>query len=415
MGFNSFLLFIISFFYFVFSSVYCLNINTINQLLNLERTLNNQKGDSSKSNINTIVFSKIISQLISKLETSKIDSHTFGISFNSNTPQETHFFIHNITLLNKSSIFMSISSGIFDYEFSSYVNIVLLPYFLQAFNENIFLDISIDKRIGHSFQRAISHIDNDLLHLSLSKCYEEQRQYADIGASLLSVLIIEDKLFTVNLGDSRARLFVRENNKENLKFSYQKVSKVFLARKRNELKRIGEKWGNMSDLVRCQRITKKCYIKNTLEQTRTIGDYSFKYPFFEIGFFFHIKNNNILNEITKRYRGPFVDSEPDIHVYKIKRNDKLLILGTSEFWDFIKSREIKELLPEIINNTVSNEWNEVEKIGYGLVERVVKKASDKKGKEYEEVVNMRKSSELKEIIKDLCIIVCDIEKLMKLL
>lgn len=348
-----------------------------------------------------------IDNLISKLSISSLEDISVGIQLKAHEPCEDYFFLRNITLSNKTGVFLSVSDGHRNYEMSQYVNLLLLPYFLEAYNKET-IEINDDKRIIYSFQKAYSRIEKELLFYSYHKYFNGNTLYALKGTCSLSALIINNKLFTANLGDSKARLFFLNKNG---KYQSQKVSKVFNAKKKEELNKFVENWPN-KNLVICKKHPKKCLIKRIYEQTRTIGDYALKYKIFDLPPDY-IKNPEKKEYLSRKFEGPYIESDPDIHVYKLFNNDKYLILGSSGFWKNIKGKEIAEIIPSFIGKNFSNQKdiNEVEKISYGLMDKVIEKLSINNKLSYQYVLDSSPSIELRRIRDDITILVCDLTKI----
>ena len=170
---------------------------------------------------NNITISK---ELLSQLTIiNKYKDFAFGAQLGSNNPCEDTFFIQNITLLNTSGIFFSIFDGHGGDKLSQYANLLLYPYFLEAFNTNKFI-INFNERIIISLKQAYNRIEQEFLKIAFNEKLKNNFEFSRVGACAITVIIINKKIFVANLGDSKARLFYlshkyikKKNETEELK------------------------------------------------------------------------------------------------------------------------------------------------------------------------------------------------------
>ena len=93
--------------------------------------------------------------------------YTFGLRLGSNDPTEDSFFIQNITLLNQNGIFFAVFDGHGGDKLSKYANLLLYPYFLEAFNTNKFVQ-DLNQRIIISLNQSFDRIETEFLKISSS-------------------------------------------------------------------------------------------------------------------------------------------------------------------------------------------------------------------------------------------------------
>ena len=365
-------------------------------------------------NIDKNIYNKLLSQL------NIIDEYknsTFGIQLGANNPCEDSFFIHNITLLNMEGIFFSIFDGHGGYLLSKYANLLLYPYFLESFNLNK-LEKNLNKRIIKSLKDSYKRIETEFLKIAFNEHLKENNKYSYLGSCALSAIIINKKIFIANLGDSKARLFFIDKNnnkyKNYTKYKVKKVSKVFNIRKKSEQKKMKKKYPDDNDIYRCYG-PKSCYVKGILQPTRTLGDYTLKYVYFNINDF---KNKDLLKQFEQYFQGPYISSKPDIQIYDIQDNYKYLIMGSDGLWDVIKSKEMSELIYTFIDNNNQNElfknknYNHLEKITYGLINyalSVYSKEVNINGN-YKYILDTPFGKDRRNMHDDITIITCDISK-----
>lgn len=358
------------------------------------------------------IYNKLLSQLSIKDEFKK---SVFGVQLGANKPCEDSFFIQNITLLNIEGVFFSIFDGHGGDTLSKFANLLLYPYFLESFEINKFV-LDINDRIIVSLKESYHRIEMDFLKIAFNKHFKENK-YSFIGSCALSAIVINNRIFIANLGDSKARLYYLDNKKsENNKFSkynVKKLSTVYNIRKKSEQNRMKKEFPNDNDIYRCYG-HKSCYVKGILQPTRTLGDYSLKYLYFS-----NLEDKSLYEKLENYYEGPYIISEPDIQVLEIKENYKYLIIGSDGLWDVIKSREIGELINQFINKSNSNYfWNEqkynnIEKITYGLIHTALfnySKERNNNNENYKYILDTPVGERRRSIHDDITIITCDLSK-----
>jgi len=343
--------------------------------------------------------------------------YTFGLRLGSNDPIEDSFFIQNITLLNQNGIFFAVFDGHGGDKLSKYSNLLLYPYFLEAFNTNKFIQ-DLNQRIIISLNQSFDRIETEFLKISFNKIRNKTNfMYSYVGSCAIASIVINKKIFVANLGDSKARLFYLDENKNkntSLIYSVKKLSKVFNIRKSEEQKRMRKAFPKERDIIKCYR-RNACYVKGALQPTRSLGDFSLKYLFFDIR---DLKNINLYDQYKKNFNGPYISSVPDIQVFDLEQSYKYLIMGSDGLWDVAKSRDIRQLITKYTNQNNSNKfwknkkYNDIEKISYGLMHSSLIKYSKemKKGSDYKYILETPFGEERRNMHDDITIITCDLSK-----
>ena len=343
--------------------------------------------------------------------------YTFGLRLGSNDPTEDYFFIQNITLLNQNGIFFVVFDGHGGDKLSKYANLLLYPYFLEAFNTNKFVQ-DLNQRIIISLNQSFDRIETEFLKISFNKKRNNANfMYSYVGSCAIASIVINKKIFVANLGDSKARLFYLDKNKNkntSLIYSVKKLSKVFNIRKSDEQKRMRKAFSKDRDIIKCYRHN-ACYVKGALQPTRSLGDFSLKYLFFDIR---DLRNINLYDEYKKNFNGPYISSVPDIQVFDLEQNYKYLIMGSDGLWDVVKSRDISQLITKFTNQNNNNKfwknkkYNDIEKISYGLIHSSLINYSKemKKGTDYKYILETPFGEERRNMHDDITIITCDLSK-----
>ena len=348
----------------------------------------------------------ITNELLSQLTIiDKYKDFAFGAQLGSNNPCEDKFFIQNITLLNTSGIFFAVFDGHGGNKLSQYANLLLYPYFLEAFNINKFI-INFNNRIILSLKQAYARIEQEFLKIAFNERLKNNYAFSQVGTCALSVIIINQKIFVANLGDSKARLFYlshkymkKRNNTDQMKV--KKLSKVFNIRKKEEQIYYKQKYPKDKDIIKCYN-EKACYVKGALQPTRTLGDYTMKYLHFNLD---NVNNDFLYEKYQKYFNGPYISSIPDIQVIDIKKNFRYLIIGTDGLWDVMKSRDIASFI-------MNSKMNNIENITYYLFNNALINYSIENNfnGDYREILKTPQGKARRNLHDDITIITCDLTK-----
>ena len=354
---------------------------------------------------NIIDYKNISNELLSQMNI--IDDYNdlaFGAQSGANSPCEDAFFIQNITLLNYEGIFLSVFDGHGGDKLSKYANLLLYPYFLESFNLNKF-EPNLNRRIILSLKQAYERIEHEFLKIAFNERLNHNYLYSQVGACAISAIIINKKIFVANLGDSKARLFYISNknikNKNDVdEIKVKKLSKVFNIRKKSEQIAYRAKFPKDKDIIQCYD-PKACYVKGALQPTRTLGDYSLKYLYFNLN---DMSDNSLYEKYQKYFNGPYISSVPDIQILDIKNNFKYLIMGTDGLWDVVKSREIA--------NIINTKFDNAKNITYELMNMALIKYSleNNMNGNYLDILKTPNGRERRNIHDDITIITCDLRK-----
>ena len=354
---------------------------------------------------NIIDYKNISNELLSQMNI--IDNYNdlaFGAQLGANSPCEDAFFIQNITLLNYEGIFLSVFDGHGGDKLSKYANLLLYPYFLESFNLNKF-EPNLNRRIILSLKQAYERIEHEFLKIAFNERLNHNYLYSQVGACAISAIIINKKIFVANLGDSKARLFYISNkrikNKNDVEeIKVKKLSKVFNIRKKSEQIAYRAKFPKDKDIIQCYD-PKACYVKGALQPTRTLGDYSLKYLYFNLN---DISDNSLYEKYQKYFNGPYISSVPDIQILDIKNNFKYLIMGTDGLWDVVKSREIASI--------INTKYDDAKNITYELMNLAMIKYSleNNMNGNYLDILKTPNGRERRNMHDDITIITCDLRK-----
>ena len=345
-----------------------------------------------------------------KLNTTKINDSIFGLQLSGNSPIEDKLTISEINLSTKS-YFLSILDGHGGYELSDYANKIFLNYFNESYHS--YPEYMVDeKKITLSLQNTFRRIEKEFLTIVLNQTSKGNKRYSYIGTCVLIGIINNNKLYIANLGDSKARLIsineriniYNSNSNRHVNrnyYSIKKLSKVFNARKQYEQIELTNKWPSEVDIFICHKNNQKaCYVKGTLQPTRTLGDFHLKLKEFN-------KNNLLFN-------GPYISNKPEINIYKLNRNDKYLVLASDGLWDEIKSSELSKLIEKYYKdeNIDKKEEKNIENLSYYILYKILEIICENFNITIKKLMKISEGKYLRQIHDDISMIIVDIEKLL---
>ena len=174
-----------------------------------------------------------------------------------------------------------------------------------------------------------------------NKFPKDNPEYHFSGVCVIIVLIINNKMFVINLGDSRC-ILGQKNEKEK---KYKLITIEHLITRDDEKKRICENGGEMKEnngMIMIYTKNDKCLGINI---SRSLGDICGH----EIG----------------------VSCEPDVFEKELNNEDCFIVIGNNGIWNIMKNNEIIEF---IFNKMENNDKNECSRL---LVEECRKKWEEK--------------------------------------
>ena len=255
-----------------------------------------------KTKENTITIKDIISKKVSKIDSCTLAGYT---SSGEKKINQDNFFIEKNFLNEKNQFFIGICDGHGEqgHLISSYIS-KCLPNFLA--------DIS-DKNIISSFNSLNQNIvQNSKIDCSLS------------GSTCTSIILNQEKIICINLGDSRTVLARNENGK----YIAINLSNDHKPNIKEEKKRILINGGRIKPFY--DDITKKflgpdrIWLRDDdlpgLAMTRSFGD-------------------TIAHSVG-------VISEPEIKRYEFNGNEKFIVLASDGIWEYITSEECVNIIKD---------------------------------------------------------------------
>ena len=286
-----------------------------------------------KTKENTITIKDIISKKVSKIDSCTLAGYT---SSGEKKINQDNFFIEKNFLNEKNQFFIGICDGHGEqgHLISSYIS-KCLPNFLA--------DTS-DKNIISSFNSLNQNIvENSKIDCSLS------------GSTCTSIVLNQEKIISINLGDSRTVLA----RKENGKYISINLSSDHKPNIKEEKKRILINGGRIKPFY--DDMTKKflgpdrIWLRDDdlpgLAMTRSFGD-------------------TIAHSVG-------VISEPEIKRYEFNGNEKFIVLASDGIWEYITSEECVNIIKDFYENNMD---------AIGAIHYIMNEAFNR-WKKYDEIID----------------------------
>jgi len=290
-------------------------------------------------------------------------------------PLRTVFFI------SRDGCFFGVYDGHGGRSVSEYLRTHLYPIFQLSLKSTV--------TVEEAFVKSFARVDEDYIK-GINPAALYQRASRTAGSCGIVVYLQGKKLFTANVGDSRAILTKRTLECVPLS-KEQKVSDD------EERSLVIQRTGDSRPFFKNPREAEfdPCAPERLLGHlmvTRAFGDA-------------FLKVKNLAPQHVQQFQLPYITSEPVVTSYSLADNeDDFVVLGSDGLWDMITNEEVAHFLHER-----SHEWDSTN-VAQKLVEHILKGIAERMGVAYNDLITQ--SSEL---LDDITVIVVNLKKRKKTL
>lgn len=267
------------------------------------------------------------------MKKNSIDNRINSTFYPSNKPCEDTF--NYCQIYDKEKNERGYYAGVFDghggWQHSEYVKAHFHKILQEKLISNNFKDIP--KVIEETYEK----LESDLLAFTKAAFNNGFPRAADVGTCALVAVIIDNKLYVANAGDSKG--IILKKKVDDKEFDFVKACKAFNANRKSEQARVKEQFKDEEDILLCKG-EKAWYLKSSLMVTRTIGDFRLKELEFNTQPF---DREHGYRTPFKKFTGKYIISKPDIKEFDITKNDQYLVLATDGLWDEVSRKEVCEL------------------------------------------------------------------------
>jgi hypothetical protein len=202
------------------------------------------------------------------IELNNLEKRASILAFNANEPIEDRHSAYE--LRNFPGYFLAVLDGHGGAEVADYANERLYRYFDEIYKDTKEKNkkLSEDEVVVNSILKAFERIEKEYYQIALEKFKGGNYRAGRVGSCVLMALVTKNKIYTAQLGDSKAKLF-RKNSKDPNVFEWVKLSITYNAEKKKEQEYLASKFSGEKDIVICKRADNTvCYVKGRLQPTR---------------------------------------------------------------------------------------------------------------------------------------------------
>ncbi|OQR85410.1 protein phosphatase 2C [Achlya hypogyna] len=307
-------------------------------------------------------------------------------SYRANYPIEDRFVVQT----NKQEVFAAVIDGHGGWQVAEYTHGHLIE---NVKNEIDQLHDATAAKVRISIQHGYIRTERQLKEALLPAFQLGFGQVNRVGACTMLAYLRGSLLVLANAGDIRGVLATSDPEGRLLAVP---LSNDHNAKILAEKERLAHEHPNEANIVVCKH-PESCYVKGGLQPTRALGDFAFKYPEFNASAVTTERGGG--RHIAAPYTPPYVDAIPETRAHVLNAADKFLILGSDGVWDFLENDEAVAIVQEHIAAGKKTEAGRV------LVERVIARAAELKGKTLKEFAALPPGKERRRVHDDTTVVI----------
>jgi len=318
------------------------------------------------------------------------------ISYAANNPIEDRF--NAIQLKNLDGFLVEVLDGHGGFQVAEYASKKLHIYFDERIKQLEGKSLSEDDKIIESINFAFTSVESDFYKLAKDSFDSGNISYLYVGACVLVIIIHNNKLYVAQCGDSKAKLFRKEESYSSGSGGYKpiKLTQTLNAGSKKEQMRLKAEYSD-DDIYICKRGDKACYVKGRLQPTRSIGDFYLKHREFNS----ETESSPSLRRKIKNFNGPYIKYLPMIQVYELDKDDRYVVLATDGLWDELDGRDVA--------NVIKENDGDKGKILDGLFHSAMYHAARIAGMSYEDLLKVPLGRNRRSLHDDITVMVVDLK------
>lgn len=204
------------------------------------------------------------------IELNNLEKRASVLQFNANEPIEDRYSAYE--LKHFQGYFLAVLDGHGGADVAEYANERLYRYFDEIYKETKEKNKKLleDEIVVNSLLKTFEKVEKEYYQIALEKFRAGNYRAGRVGSCVLITLVSKNKIYSAQLGDSKAKLF-RKNNQNTELYDVVKLSTTHNAEKKREKEFLVNKFPKESDIVVCKRADGTvCYVKGRLQPTRVI-------------------------------------------------------------------------------------------------------------------------------------------------
>lgn len=228
------------------------------------------KVSNSKTSDNTLICAKekfwiFGGKSTQGLELDNLEKRAAAVQHNANNPIEDRYSA--VELKNFPGYFISVLDGHGGFQCAEFANQRLFNYFDNTYMnlKETKKNLSEDELVINALLKTFEQVEKEFYDISINLYRRGEGKQATVGSCVTISVISMNKIYTAQLGDSKAKLF--RKNKEN-QYDVIKLTTTHNAEKKHQQAELYKQFSD-KDIVVCKRPNNTvCYVKGRLQPTR---------------------------------------------------------------------------------------------------------------------------------------------------
>lgn len=199
------------------------------------------------------------------LELDNLEKRAAAVQHNANNPIEDRYSA--VELKNFPGYFISVLDGHGGFQCAEFANQRLFNYFDNTYMnlKETKKNLSEDELVINALLKTFEQVEKEFYDISINLYRRGEGKQATVGSCVTISVISMNKIYTAQLGDSKAKLF--RKNKEN-QYDVVKLTTTHNAEKKHQQAELYKQFSD-KDIVVCKRPNNTvCYVKGRLQPTR---------------------------------------------------------------------------------------------------------------------------------------------------
>jgi pyruvate dehydrogenase phosphatase len=199
-----------------------------------------------------------------EIELNNLPKRISALQYNANDPIEDRYSA--VELKNFKGYFISVLDGHGGFQLSQYANERLFRYF-----DEIYKDLKLagkitdeDELVKAAMYSSFDKVEKEFYNIAVDLYKNGEGKVATVGSCVLISIISPKKVYTAQLGDSKAKLFQKSEDG----YKIVRITNTHNAEKKREQEILFKEFSDR-DIVVCKRPNNTvCYVKGRLQPTR---------------------------------------------------------------------------------------------------------------------------------------------------
>lgn len=300
----------------------------------------------------------------------RVEKRYAANQYQANNPIEDRYAVHNLS--NADGFCATVFDGHGGWQCADWASKTLHGYIDQEIGRLGKKKGFTDEEVKNALTNAFTKVEEEFKEAALQAYKFNFAAISAIGSCCLCSLVIDNKLYTANLGDCRGVLFKKE--KTTGQISFQKLNTRMSACSKKERERLRKEFPNEKDIVVMKKNNPDAsYVKGRLQPTSAFGDFHLKYPEFN-------NPNGMSRKMDARFRskiepwnGPYISHIPEIKIFDLEKEHVSYVLASDGLWDEMKAKEVASMLERFKGKKNCNE------ITHFLTSEALRRAARRRG------------------------------------